>query len=335
MTLAVGVDAGGTSTRAWVVGPDGRVRGSGTAGGANPNSHAPEAAATAMADAVGAALATADPAEVGAWVIGMAGRSKLTDPAVAVVFERAWAGLGLTRAGAPSLVSDAEAAFVSATAEPDGTVLVAGTGSIAGRIRDRRMVSTVGGYGWLLGDEGSGFWLGRQAVRTTLDVLRGHRPPSRLATAVLEAAGIDPAAPDAAYRLITAANAEAPVRLARYAPLVSAAHASGDPAAFAIVEHAATLLTETALGARDDGERTPVVLVGSVLGAESPVGEAVRTSLRSALGDVAVVGSDSGVLGATWLAALRAFGSDAVRPDASTVETGPRTSPSPGAPSSR
>ncbi len=77
------------------------------------------------------------------------------------VYDREWAGLDVV----PRVLSDAETAFASATAEPDGTVLVAGTGSIAGRIRDRRMTTTTGGYGWLLGDEGSAFWLGRQAVR--------------------------------------------------------------------------------------------------------------------------------------------------------------------------
>ncbi|WP_298179741.1 BadF/BadG/BcrA/BcrD ATPase family protein [Saccharomonospora sp.] len=319
MSLAIGVDAGGTSTRAWVVDPEGRVRGSGSAGGANPNSYPPESAAGAMVEAIGAAMAGLDPDDVRAWVIGMAGRSKLTDPDVAAVFERAWTRLGFVHAPRPRLVSDAEAAFVSATAEPDGTVLVAGTGSIAGRIRDRSMISTVGGYGWLLGDEGSGFWLGRQAVRTALDVLNGVHPPSTLADAMLDTAGIDPAAPDAAYRLLTAVNAEPPVRLARYAPLVSAAHSEGDPAAMSIVERAAELLTETALAARDVGERTPVVLAGSVLGENSPVGIAVRAAIRAAAGNIPVLGSDSGVRGAAWLAALDAFGSDTARPKASTV----------------
>ncbi|EHK87401.1 N-acetylglucosamine kinase [Saccharomonospora azurea] len=330
MSLAVGVDAGGTSTRAWVVDAEGRVVGTGTGGGANPNSHPPESAARAMTEAITTAMAGSDPADVRAWVIGMAGRSKLTDPHIAAVFEREWDTLGFVHVRRPTLVSDAVAAFVSATAEPHGTVLVAGTGSVAGRIRDREMVGTVGGYGWLLGDEGSGFWLGRQAVRITLDVLSGNHPPTRLADAVLHQAGIDPQAPDAAFRLITAVNAESPVHVARYAPLVSSAHADGDAAAVAIVDQAAALLTDTALAARDDGETTPVVLVGSVLGPTSPVGERVRAALRAAT-DAPVLGSDNGVLGAAWLAALDAFGPEIPRPETGTVEEGPRTSPSPGA----
>ncbi|MBK1785319.1 N-acetylglucosamine kinase [Prauserella cavernicola] len=306
MSHVVGVDAGGTATRALALDADGAVLGTGRAGGANPNSHPPEQAAGAIADAVGAALAgLGGPSAI---VIGMAGTSKLSDPAVATVFEQAWqrAGFGV----APRVVSDAETAFASATAEPDGTVLIAGTGSIAGRIRKRRMVSVAGGYGWLLGDEGSGFWLGREAVRATLDVLTRGGEHGPLVDAVLAATGVDAGEPKAYHRLITAANAERPVRLARFAPLVSET-AGRDPVAAAIVERAAVLLTELALAAREPGERTPVVLVGSVLGEQSPVG----ISVRKGLAHLDVLASDDGVFGAAWLAAVDAFGEDAPRPN--------------------
>lgn len=301
----VGVDAGGTTTRALAVGADGAALAAGRAGGGNPNAHPPRQAAAEIVRAIDAALAGLDPSGLRACVVGMAGSSKLTDTAVAAIFERAWAALPV----AVQVVSDAEAAFASATSEPDGTVLIAGTGSIAGRIRSRRMVATAGGYGWLLGDEGSGFWLGREAVRTTLGALAlGTLGP--LTHSVLAESGVDPQRPGAAHRLITAVNAEPPVRLARFAPLVSAAHADGDPAARDIVERAAALLVKTALATRDPGERTPVVLSGSVLGGASPVGRRVRAALRG----LTVLTSDDGVLGAAWLAAVEAFGADARRP---------------------
>ena len=136
MSLAVGVDAGGTSTRAVVVDSAGTVLGSAYGEGANPNSHAPEVAAGRIADAIAAALGPRDPASVRACVIGMAGVSKLSDPAVTAVFAAAWRRIGL--GCAVRTVADAEVAYASATSAPDGTVLVAGTGSIAGRIRKRR-----------------------------------------------------------------------------------------------------------------------------------------------------------------------------------------------------
>ncbi|WP_116044078.1 N-acetylglucosamine kinase [Amycolatopsis palatopharyngis] len=307
----VGVDGGGTATRALAVGPDGNVLGRGRSGGANPNSHSPEDATAHLAEAITRSLDGLDAARTRACVVGMAGASKLNDQAVAEAFERTWEGLGL---GCPvRVVSDAEAAFASATTAPDGTVLIAGTGSIAARIRKRRRVSVAGGYGWLLGDEGSAFWLGRQAVRATLDALTGGRSLDGLPEAVLtEAFGAPPAgAPlEVAHKLITVANAEAPIRLARFAPLVSAAEQHGDPVAGEITTRAAELLVAQALAAREPGEDTPVVLVGSVLSQCGPVAKGVRAGLRG----LEVLASADGELGAAWLAAVDAYGENAPRP---------------------
>ncbi|MEU3274623.1 BadF/BadG/BcrA/BcrD ATPase family protein [Saccharomonospora sp. NPDC006951] len=304
MNFAIGVDAGGTASRAVALAEDGTPLGSGLSGGSNPNSVPAEQAAAAIAAVIADAMRGLDPSLLRACVIGMAGTSKLTDPAVATIFEKALRPLGLPEA--PRFVSDAEAAFASATDAPDGTVLIAGTGSIAGRIRGRRMTSVVGGYGWLLGDEGSGFWIGREAIRRTLDALHKNLPLGKLATAVLAEAGVRPDAARAAHLLITAANADLPVRLSRFAPLVSDA-AAADPVARDIVERAAALLVDAALTAREPGETTPVVLVGSVLGSESPVGELVRANLS----DLRVLASSDGVAGAARLALIDAFGEHA------------------------
>jgi N-acetylglucosamine kinase-like BadF-type ATPase len=312
----VGVDAGGTSTRALAADAAGAVLGTGRAGGANPNSHPPEEAAAQVADAIAAATAGLDPEQGIACVVGMAGASKLTDPAVAAFFEQAWRRVGLE--GRVRVASDAEAAFASATSAADGTVLIAGTGSIAGKIRKRRLVANAGGYGWLLGDEGSAYWLGREAIRATLDALGDGDPLKGLPAAVLQQAlgiHLPEELPDAERldvwgRLITRANAEAPVRLAKFAPLVSAADHRGEPGAGEIIDRAAEALVRIALACREPGENTPVVLVGSVLGPTSPVGARVR----DALSESDVLTSSDGVLGAAWLAAVEAFGEAAVRP---------------------
>ncbi|WAL66224.1 N-acetylglucosamine kinase [Amycolatopsis cynarae] len=294
-SFVIGVDAGGTSTRALAVTAAGTVVGRGRSGGGNPNAHPPERAAAHLAEAIGHSLAGLDPSRASACVVGMAGTSKLTDPAVATLFETTWRRLGLARV---LVLTDAEVAFASATPSPDGTVLIAGTGSIAGRIRQRRMVATAGGYGWLLGDEGSAYWLGREAVRATLDALSGGGELGELATSVLAEAGIAETDRRQAWRrLITVANAEAPIRLARFAPLVSAAADAGE-----ILDRAADLLAATAMAVREPSEDTPVVLVGSVL--TGPVGVRVRERLAGP----EVLASADGVLGAARLAAVEAYG---------------------------
>ncbi len=308
----VGVDVGGTSSRALAMQLDGTVIGRGSAGGGNPNSHPPQLAAQRVAEAARDALAPGGRGEVLGCVLGLAGESKLTDPMVADTFTAA-----LRQAGVDcpvSVVSDAEVAFASATAEPDGTVVVGGTGSVAARIVDHRKTSWVGGFGWLLGDEGSAYWIGREAVRTALRQLQAGVAPGPLAEAVLAAALPDVPAdePRLINHLITAANAEPPIRLARFASLVST-YVSADPAAARIVGEAAELLAEHALVARSAGERTPVVLAGSVIGPDSPVGTALRALLAERT-PAEVLFAPDGAAGAVWLAALGVSGPDAPRP---------------------
>lgn len=293
----------------------GAVLGTGRAGGANPNSHPPADAAARIASAMTEALGDLDPADTAACVVGMAGVSKLSDPSVAAIFEAAWKSTGISPV---RTVPDSEVAYASATSSRDGSVLIAGTGSIAGRVRGRRLVATIGGYGWLLGDEGSAYWLGREAVRSTLDALGRGEELGSLATAVLaEALGpsavdiTDDTARQAVWRaLITSANSEAPIRLARFAPLVSEADRAGDRSAERITTRAAELLVASVMAARDPGESTPIVLVGSVLSPDGPVGAKVRAELTG----IEVLTSTDGVLGAAWLAAVDAFGEGAPRP---------------------
>lgn len=308
MGLVVGLDAGGTSTRTLVLDLDGTRLGTGVAGGANPNSHPPERAAAHIRQALTAALDGLNPAKVEAGVLGMAGSSKLTDPAVAALFEAAWAGAGLR---CPMrVITDCEAAFATGTASPDGTVLIAGTGSIAARIEHHELVSTVGGHGWLLGDEGSAFWLGREAVRATLVALEQDAVDA-LHAAVLDHAGV-PAMPrrEQWRRLITAVNATPPIHLATYAPLVTAHSAA--PSADRIIGDAVTALADLVEASRPEHDRTPIVLVGSLIHAQ-PLGARLKRELAARTTAPVHVATE-GAAGAAWLAAVKVLGESAPRP---------------------
>ncbi|MGH3759141.1 N-acetylglucosamine kinase [Actinophytocola sp.] len=307
----VGVDAGATSTRALAIGLDGAVVGRGAAGGGNPNSHPPELAGKRVAEAARDAIAGGG--EVLACVLGMAGVSKFTDADVVETYISSLRQVGV--GCRIEIVSDAEVAFASGTAEPDGVVLIGGTGSIAARIVDRQLVSWVGGLGWMLGDEGSAYWMGREAVRVTLRRLQTLEPPSPLGEAVLRASlpgRTSTDGPRLANQLITAANAEPPIRLARFASTVSE-YCETDPVAAKIVDDAAELLARLAMDARPADERTPIVLAGSVVGPDSPVGVALRRTL-AAYTPVPVEFAPDGAVGAAWLAALDVSGPDAPRP---------------------
>ena len=322
--FVIGVDAGATTTRAAAVDLDGVLLGRGTAAGANPNSHPPAVAAGRIAEAIGQALHGLDPAGARGCVVGMAGASKLADPVIAAEFDRTWQSIGL---GCEVVVrTDAEVAYASATGEPDGTIVIAGTGSITARIAGHRMSGTVGGYGWLLGDEGSAFWLGREAVRATLAQLQGDEPLSPLAQAVLAGDDAVDGRRAAFSRLVASVNARPPIDLATYAPLVSA-HADDDPVATEIVVHAVKSLAATV--GEPDG--SPVVLMGSVAGAGSPVGAAL-TAVLTERGHRVASAAD-GAAGAAWLAAVSVVGEDAPRlTDGDGADRGGRVAGSAAAP---
>ncbi len=297
--LALGGDLGGTSTRIVVVGPDGHEHGRGITGGGNPTTD-PAGAAAAFGDALRAALSGVDGARVKASVVGVAGGSALRTPAVATHFDRVWTEAGLTCD--PGYVPDLEVAFAGGTPASDGAVLVAGTGAAAGSLTDNRLTRTADGHGWLLGDDGSGFWLGREAVRTTLQTLDAGTPPGPLVESVLRELDADgPGRAGQHDRVIQVVNSRPGVQLSALAPLVTAAYRAGDPEAHSIVERAAAALLATLALIRDPAESTPIVLAGSLAGDASPVGAELRTLLAARFTG-AVLPARNGVGGAAWLA---------------------------------
>ena len=241
-TVVVGLDIGGTSTRATVLTLTGQRVGTGRAGGGNPTSHGAERAAAELLTALREALADLDPTRVAAGTIGLAGAGRLlADPAGRAAFDQAWHDAGLR---CPYAVhGDALVAYASGTAAPDGTILIAGTGAITAQVHELRLDRIADGHGWLLGDAGSGFWLGREAVRRLLADLDAGRTPGALATAVLtellgsaEIAARPRATVDATIQAVTR---RPPVELARLAPLVVDAATHGDPVATALITEAA------------------------------------------------------------------------------------------------
>ncbi|MGX1563068.1 N-acetylglucosamine kinase [Streptomyces sp. NPDC055506] len=194
--LVVGLDAGGTRTRAVLAAAvDGRPLGEGSAGPGNALTVPVPQLTEHLAEAVGQAVPESLRARVVAVAGGFAGA---TDAAAdepgrrnaLAALTAALRRLGID-AGPPVMGSDIEAAFASAPGAPaDGLALVAGTGAVAMRITGRRGIATVDGDGWLLGDDGSGFWIGRAAVRAALRMADGRGAPTVLAETVGRELGV-------------------------------------------------------------------------------------------------------------------------------------------------
>ena len=135
---------------------------------------------------------------------------------------------------------------------PDGYAVIAGTGAGAIRVEDGRQVAVADGLGWLLGDEGSGFWIGQRVVRAALADLDGRGPSTALTPLVLGRLGV-PAPSDAGDRepilaVVRALYAGPPVRLADFAGLVF--EVDRDQTADGILDDAAAALARTLTAVR-------------------------------------------------------------------------------------
>jgi glucosamine kinase len=180
MQLYLGIDGGGTRTRARLVDSDGTLLGSGEAGPANSRGSVPDAVRAIL----GAARSALEQAGLGD-----------ND------FPRIPAGLGIAGLERPDflaglaaypfpfsatrLAGDAEVALLGAHGGGDGAVVIIGTGSI-GLGRHQGQSVTVGGYGFPVSDEGSGAYVGLKALRRTLWASDGRAAHTGMTHAVLE-----------------------------------------------------------------------------------------------------------------------------------------------------
>ncbi|OZB80459.1 BadF/BadG/BcrA/BcrD ATPase family protein, partial [Microbacterium sp. 13-71-7] len=218
--------------------------------------------------------------------------------------------------GALTFESDLLAMYSSGAVAPVGYGVVCGTGASAVRVEGGRIVATADGLGWLLGDRGSGFWIGRGAAAAAIAELDGLGPESVLTPRVLQAAGIAgegahasgaDGRPVALEHLIRVLYAQRPVQLSAFAPLVFDAAEERDPVAEGILREAGAQLVRTiGLVQADPG---PVVIGGSIVLRPGPPQEMLRAHVAEAFGEVPFVLVDSGAAGATMLA-LRHSGVD-------------------------
>lgn len=300
----IGVDAGATTTRCVVATVDGAVVGRGTGGGANRNSSGTDVGA-GLTTALSEALTRVDRAAVTAGVLGAAGSSGAGREAFRTAAGEVWRAAGLT--GAMATVTDLEVAFAAGTPDPDGVLLLAGTGALAARFAGGVLARRCDGYGWLLGDEGSAVWIAVRALRAVLAALDRRGQPTTLVDAARAHYGITETEPErTAQALIAATFATPPARLGGFAPAVGAAAERHDPVAADICATAAARLLHT-FDSVGPPPGVAVVLAGSVLLTPGPIARRVRAGLLDRTGVQPRTAHD-GAAGAAALAISRVTG---------------------------
>lgn len=127
-----------------------------------------------------------------------------------------------------SIFGDVDISLWGAFREADGIVLAVGTGSVLA-CQEGGEIHRMGGYGFMLGDEGSGAWIGREALRRTLHAHDGLEPRTELTTELWERFG-------GIMGLIGFAGRARPADYATLAPIVLAHDRAACPIAGAILD---------------------------------------------------------------------------------------------------
>lgn len=183
--------------------------------------------------------------------------------------------------------TDSYTMLLGAHAGQPGAILIAGTGSIAEALRADGSRATVGGWGFRVDDEGSGGWLGLQAVRHGLAAFDGRANPSPLARRVWLHCG------DEREALQEWCGAAGQFEFAQLARAVFECEDS-DPAAARLLAQATSALEELAL-AIDPRGRLPLAVAGSI-------GERLAPRMRPFVRSRIVPAQAAAVQGALMLA---------------------------------
>jgi len=259
------IDVGGSTTRAFVLDLAGHCLGYGRSTGGNPASNTPELAATALIGAVKDAVADAGGAfDLKVAQLGLAGpRAHVAQGRIETAFREA----GLS--GPIAIAGDLLAMFASASPAIDGYGVVVGTGAGAVRIRGGEIVRVADAAGWLIGDFGSGYWLGHEAAKAVCAELDGRGETTALTTALLDRLGIPrenigavDSRPSALRLFIDKIYSMRPIEMAQFAPQVIAC--ATDPVAARLKRTAEAYVVKDFATVYDKAMPGPVAMGGGV-----------------------------------------------------------------------
>lgn len=256
MTFVLGIDGGGTSCRAALATADGTVVGRAKSGAANIRT-----------DLTGA---RANIVEAARQAFFAAGENPDLIPRTPAVLGLAGANVGTYRQQLEAILpfstsrveTDAEIALEGAVGPGDGAMAILGTGT-AYMVRHEGHSRAIGGWGFQVGDQGSGARIGRDLLEQTLLAYDGIRPASPLTREML---GVFRDNPQDVVEFTTNAK---PGDFGGFAPKVFDHAAKGDAVADWIVERAVSDV-EAALGVLDLRPGDPLCLLGGLASLYAP-----------------------------------------------------------------
>lgn len=287
MPYVIGIDAGGTKTVGLLSDATGEVCSRARGGGANLLVHG-ELEVEKVIYQILEDLEPPEPDEqIAAVCLGIAGVDR---PGQSELVRGMLRRLGL-RSGV-RVVNDAHVALVAGAPDGCGIVVVAGTGSIAYGVDSAGTTARSGGWGYLLGDEGSAFWLGHAALRAGIRAADGRGPQTSLYRRICETLQLSPSGPAELVAWFYDQELSRH-RVAKLAFLVEkAAVEDGDATAIALLDQAAYHLARAAGAVAEqldfEGEY-PLILAGGVFKACPSIADRFVTSFEPELARVEIL----------------------------------------------
>ena len=185
------------------------------------------------------------------------------------------------------VVSDAEMALlISESTHPDAQQnigLLVGTGSIAfSRVKGSDEIYRAGGWGSIIGDDGSGYWIGREAIRSVLQEADQGNAPGRLAEAILQSCAAETMRELITKVTDTSNQAE---RVASFTPIVLDEAEHGDELAMRVLElatnHIASLIDVSLKRSSIAANDTAIACAGSLITRESVFSKLVAERIQT------------------------------------------------------
>lgn len=277
MSYVIGIDGGGSTIRLVLLNRERQIIAEHTGPTVNPSvvgreesaSRIQSALRSLIADAgialaqivaVGAGVAGASPAHSGAWLQGV----------IALVLPDAKI----------TVSADYEIALVGAVGKRQGVLVLSGTGSLAYGVNVAGESALVGGWGYLIGDEGSGYWFGASALRAVVQSADGRGPETALTPLILQA--LDVQKPLEIIPWLYHAGVSRTREVASLVPMLLEAAQTGDNVAGEIVEmgaHALAYSAQTVIQ-RLDITTPEYAFAGSILTTDNAISRSVCRQLN-------------------------------------------------------
>lgn len=270
MGYVLGIDGGASKTVCLVVDEAGKTVSRGEAGPSNYHSVGQSAALASIQAAIAIAVKPLGAITLKAIGLGLAGIARPQDNQVVYAWVQQLQASSVVpitwSISEPNIVitHDALTALVGGITQAEGIVVNAGTGSIIFGRNQQGVTKRVGGWGPILGDEGSAYWIALRGMRAALLASEGQELPTQLQELFRQHLGLQTLA-----ELVKVYQPEWGVKeIAALAPIVDRAAVIGDEVAQSILEQAAQALFKGTQLVRNSifsaQESVRIVTLGSV-----------------------------------------------------------------------